>query len=453
MTRQELRAAVSLAGVFSVRLLGLFMIYPVFEAYARGLAGATPFLIGLALGAYGLSQGLLQIPFGLLSDRLGRKTMIIAGLALFALGSVVAALATTIEGVLLGRVLQGTGAVGSVILALVADLTSEESRTKAMALVGITIGLSFMVALIAGPIAAGLVGVPGIFWSMVGLAGLGVAIVVWGVPTPRRVRSHRDAETVPALLGSVLRNADLLRLDFGIFALHVILTSSFLVVPRLLRDSLGLAPGEQWLAYLPILLVSVALMVPAILLAERRRRMKAVFVGAVALLAASQAALLFGGAGGGALLVVAAILGFFAAFNTMEAALPSLVTKAAPAGAKGTATGVYSSAQFLGIFVGGALGGWMLQAAGPEGVFALALGVALLWLALAATMPAPAPYATRLARIGELSGAEAEALVARLARLAGVVDVVVVAEERVAYLKVDQRTFEPAALEAALGRA
>ncbi len=452
MNRQEYRAAASLAGVFSVRLLGLFMIYPVFEAYAQGLSGATPFLIGLTLGAYGLSQGLLQIPFGLLSDRFGRKTMIAAGLALFALGSVVAALSTSIEGVLIGRILQGTGAVGSVILALVADLTREETRTRAMALVGITIGLSFLVAMVTGPLIASLVGVPGIFWLMVLLAGIGVAIVVWGVPTPRRPQRHRDAGAVPAMLGSVLANRELLRLDFGIFALHAILTSSFLVVPQLLRDSLGLSSQEQWLAYLPILVASVVLMVPAILVAERHRRMKPVFVGAVVLLVASQVALLAGGTGS-ALLVVGALVAFFAAFNTMEAALPSLVTKAAPAGAKGTATGVFSSAQFIGIFAGGAVGGWMHQAAGAEGVLGFALAVAALWLLVAATMPRPAPYSTRLARIGEVSGAEADALVARLARLAGVVDVVVVAEERVAYLKVDQRTFDAAALEAALGRA
>ncbi|WP_200808517.1 MFS transporter [Tistlia consotensis] len=441
----------SLAGVFSVRLLGLFMIYPVFAAYARNLSGATPFLIGLALGAYGLSQGLLQIPFGLLSDRVGRKTMIVIGLGLFALGSAVAALSTSIEGVLIGRVLQGTGAVGSVILALVADLTREESRTRAMALVGITIGFSFMVALVVGPILSGLVGVPGIFWLMVGLAALGVAIVLWAVPTPRRVQAHRDAETVPALLLSVLRNRDLLRLDFGIFALHAILTSSFLVVPHLLRGSLALPAERQWVAYLPILVVSVLLMVPAVAFAERQRRMKPVFVGAVALLAASQAALLLI-APGDPVAVVAAIIAFFAAFNTMEATLPSLVTKAAPAGAKGTATGVYSSAQFVGIFVGGAGGGWAHQAAGAEGVFVFALAFALLWLLVAATMPKPAPYSTRLARIGEVSGAEADALVARLAGLAGVVDVVVVAEEHVAYLKVDSRTFDAADLEAALGR-
>ena len=235
MEKQEFRAAASLAAVFSVRLLGLFMIYPVFAEYARYLSGATPYTTGLALGIYGLSQGLLQIPFGLLSDKIGRKSMIVLGLSVFGAGSVVAAASTSIEGVIVGRALQGAGAVGSVILALVADLTVEESRTEAMAIVGITIGTSFMVALVAGPILAGVIGVQGIFWLVVALALLGIAITIFLVPRPQHLRVHRDAETVTGMLGSVLKNVELLRLDFGIFTLHAMLTASFLVVPSLLH--------------------------------------------------------------------------------------------------------------------------------------------------------------------------------------------------------------------------
>src|ERR1051326_4913784 len=215
MHKQEFRAAVSLAAVFSVRLLGLFMIYPVFAAYARNLSGATPYLIGEALGIYGLTQGLLQIPFGLLSDRVGRKVMIVIGLVLFGAGSAVAAVSTTIGGVIIGRALQGMGAVGSVILALVADLTGEDSRTAAMAMVGVTIGASFLVALLAGPVVANFIVVSGIFWLMVGLAALGIAITEFVVPTAHRTSVHRDAEAVPALLGAVLRNRELLRLPVG----------------------------------------------------------------------------------------------------------------------------------------------------------------------------------------------------------------------------------------------
>ena len=444
MNRQETRAAFSLASVFSIRLLGLFMIYPVFATYARHLTGATPAKIGLALGAYGLSQGLLQIPFGVLSDRLGRKVMVVIGLALFALGSAIAALSTSIDGVLIGRVLQGTGAVGSVILALVADLTQEENRTKAMAIVGITIGISFMIALIIGPIVSGWVGVSGIFWLMVILAFVGMAVTKWIVPTPERIAVHRDAETVPSMLGSVLRNSELLRLDFGIFALHAILTASFLVIPHFLRSAFSLTAAEQWMIYLPVLVVSVVFMVPAIIVAEKHRRMKEVFVGAVFLLALSQVLLWVEGKSIAASLV--AIVAFFTAFNILEASLPSLVTKTAPPDAKGTASGVYSSSQFLGIFVGGAAGGWVHQSFGAPGVFVFAAAIALAWLIVAATMTKPGHYVTRVARIGEVDAAGRKALAARLRNLPGVMDVVLVPEERMAYLKVDSKLFDNEAL-------
>ena len=322
MDKQEFRAASSLAAVFSVRLLGLFMIYPVFAAYAGHLSGSTPFKIGLALGIYGLSQGLLQIPFGILSDRVGRKVMIVFGLMIFAIGSAVAASSTSIEGVIIGRVLQGSGAVGSVILAFVADLTREESRTKAMALVGVTIGVAFMIALVAGPVLAGLIGVPGIFWLMAGLALLGILITQFVVPNPRFRRMHVDAGTAPATLGAVLRNKELLRLDFGIFALHAILIASFLVVPGLLHSELNVDSHRQWMIYLPVMLVSVAVMVPVIIVAEKYRRMKAALLGSVAALAVSQIMLAF--ADQDVYVMLAAITVFFAGFNVMEAVLPSL---------------------------------------------------------------------------------------------------------------------------------
>ena len=451
MERQEFRAAASLAAVFSVRLLGLFMIYPVFAAYARGLTGATPYLIGEALGIYGLSQGLLQIPFGLLSDRIGRKTMIVFGLILFAIGSAVAAMSTSIGGVIVGRVLQGAGAVGSVILALVADLTTEENRTKAMAMVGITIGFSFMVALVLGPIAASFIRVDGIFWLMVVLAFIGIAITLFVVPNPRRVRVHRDAEAVPALIGSVLRNTELLRLDFGIFALHAMLTSSFLVVPGLLRGTLHVSNHNDWLIYLPVLLVSVVVMIPAIIVAEKHRRMKGVFVAAVAALVMSQAMLYLGA--GNLYVLLAALTIFFSGFNVMEASLPSLITKAAPPDAKGTATGIYSSAQFLGIFVGGVVGGWVHQSVGIAGVFVLTTALALLWLLAAATMAQPSYLTTRLVPIGDGQAGDAESLAARLRQVPGVAEAVVIAEEKLAYLKVDSKAFDAAMAQSLAGGA
>jgi MFS family permease len=440
MTPRELRATGSLAAIFAMRLLGLFMIYPVFAAYARHLPGATPEMIGLALGAYGLTQGILQIPFGLLSDRIGRKTVISAGLVLFGIGSAVAALATSIESVLLGRILQGTGAVGSAILASVADLTREEVRTRAMAMIGMTIGFSFVIAIVLGPLLAGAIGVSGIFWLTAGLAAIGIAIAQGVVPTPAAILRHRDAEPVPALFARVLRNGELLRLDFGIFALHVVLTASFLAVPGLLARSLKIANGGEWRIYLPVLAASVLLMASAVILAEKGGRMKEVLIAAIALLAASIGAMAAAG-NTGAVLVVA-LIGFFTAFNVMEAMLPSLVTKGAPADAKGTATGIYSSAQFLGIFVGGAGGGLASAVDGATGVFVLALAVALIWLAVAATMRRPGRYRSYLARCGRLARAEAGVLATRLQAAPGVVEAVVAPDEGVAYLKIDPTRFD-----------
>ena len=449
MDKHEVRAVSSLAAVFSVRLLGLFMIYPVFAVYAKELSGSTPYKIGLALGIYGLSQALLQIPFGVLSDKIGRKVLIVTGLALFGIGSAVAAVSTSIDGVILGRLLQGSGAAGSVILALVADLTTEENRTKAMAMVGVTIGLSFMVALVTGPIVASFAGVQGIFWLMVFLALLAMAITQFVVPDPHSLRVHRDAEAVPAMLASVLKDKELLRLDFGTLVLNAMLTASFLVVPAQLHQALGLTTHNQWMVYLPVLVVSLLVTVPAIIAAERNRRMKTVFVGAVAALAASQLLLVLAAQNLYALL--AALTIFFSGFNIMAATLPSLITKTAPIDARGTASGVYSSAQFLGVFLGGVIGGWAHQRTGASGVFVLTTVLALIWLAAAATMARPRYLTTRTVRISDAQAARAESLAARLRQMPGVAEAVVIAEEKLAYLKVDAKAFDAAQAEALAG--
>jgi len=450
MNARELRATGSLAAVFALRLLGLFMIYPVFAVYARALHGATPKMIGLALGAYGLTQGLLQIPLGLLSDRIGRKVVISLGLVLFGFGSAIAAVSTSIEGVLLGRVLQGAGAVGSSILALVADLTREEVRTRAMAVIGLTIGLAFVLAIILGPVLEGVIGVSGIFWLTAVFAVIAIAVTLGVVPAPARILHHRDTEPVPGLIGRALHDGQLLRLDLGIFVLHAILTASFLAVPQVLLDALGVA-GNGWLVYLPVLGVSVLLMVPTIIVAEKGEMMKELFLAMITLLTVSLFAFALGSRT--SVVVIAALVAFFTAFNVMEAMLPSLITKMAPAAAKGTATGIYSSAQFLGIFAGGAIGGWVYAVGGVAGVFWFGLVLGVIWLAVAATMRRPGHYASYLAHCGNVDRSNLPALVVQLQSAPGVVEAVIVPEEGVAYLKIDPARFDAAAVKRMIPRA
>jgi MFS family permease len=449
MTAVERRATLGLAGVYGFRMLGLFLILPVFALYAEGLPGATPLLTGLAIGIYGLTQAALQIPFGLLSDRIGRKPVIFAGLALFALGSLIAALADDVWMIILGRAIQGSGAVSAAVMALAADVTREEQRTKAMATIGMTIGVSFMLAMFAGPILDRWVGVSGIFWFTTLMALLGIAIVGLVVPTPAKSQVHRDAETVPAMFGRVLRDASLLRLDFGIFALHLTLTAVFLAVPLVLRD-LGLEPVKHGLLYLPVMVGSILAMVPFIILAERRGRAKGVFLGAVLTFGASL--LLMGQVTHSFWPFVLALTVFFVAINLLEAMLPSLVSKFAPVEAKGTAMGVYSSSQFVGAFTGGLLGGWTHQHLGLTAVFVLGAVVSLVWLVAALGMRRPGSYSSRLVNLshGEL-GALPD-LGERLRAVPGVVEAVVVADEGVAYLKVDRSRLDEAALDAIVAR-
>ena len=321
MDKLEFRAASSLAAVFSVRLLGLFMIYPVFAAYAERLSGRDP--LPDRRGARHLRTGeVCEVSFGLLSDQFGRKRMIVIGLVLFAIGSRWRRSPRRSAASSSAACCRAPGAVGSVILALVADLTTEESRTKAMAMVGITIGDSFMIAVVTGPILPRVHRRQGIFWLMVALAVIGIAVTAFVVPNPPRLSMHRDAETVPALIGSVLWNGELLRLDIGVFALHAMLTASFLVVPGLLQGTLDIATHNDWIIYLPVLLISIAVMVPAIIVAEKYRRMKGVFVAAVVALLVSQMMLYFGAHN--LYVLLTALTVFFSAFNVMEASLPSL---------------------------------------------------------------------------------------------------------------------------------
>jgi predicted MFS family arabinose efflux permease len=445
LTALERRSAVGLAAIFAMRMLGLFMILPVFALYAHDLAGATPLLVGLAIGAYGLTQAMFQIPFGLASDRIGRKPVIYAGLVIFAAGSVLAATADSITAVIIGRALQGSGAIAAATIALAADLTRESVRTRAMAAIGISVALSFAAALVLGPVLGEAIGVGGIFWLTAGFALLGMLVLALVVPTPDHSRRHRDAEPVLGQIGAVLANGTLLRLDAGIFLLHLSMVSLFVVLPLSLADA-GLAPAAHWKIYLPVVLLAIVLMVPFIVLAERGGRVKGVLIGAAVALAAAMLGL--AEAPTSLWLLGALLTVLFTVFNLLEAVLPSLVSKAARAGDKGTATGVFSSSQFIGAFLGGLLGGYAHEAFGPEAVYLLGAAAALVWLGIVATLRPPQNLTNQVLPLGPLPAETAAALRERLLAVPGVEEAVVAVDDGVAYLKVDNRQLDSARLRA-----
>lgn len=431
MTPVEVRAGVSLAAIFGLRMLGLFLILPVFSVHAAGIpGGANLTLVGIALGAYGLTQACLQIPFGIASDRYGRKRIIVIGLLLFALGSFMAALARDIYFIILARCIQGAGAISAAVTALAADLTREQHRTKVMAIIGSSIGLVFAGSLILAPALYATIGMEGIF-ALTGALALGaIVLLIYAVPQPPATLGARQ---VPVSLVAVLLDPQLLRLNFGIFCLHLVQMAMFVVVPAALVTAGGLPVASHWKVYLPVVLASFVLMLPAIFLAEKRAMMKRVFLAAVGLLLLTQIGLVFGGGSFAAL--VALLLAFFVAFNILEASLPSLISRQAPPQAKGMALGIYNTTQAAGLFAGGALGGALAQYLGAGAVFACCAALVLLWLASAISMRPPPVIALREFAIAP--HLDIEAIGRELAQLPGVREAVVVAEKRMAYLKVN----------------
>jgi MFS family permease len=385
MDAAERRATAGLASIYALRLLGMFIILPVFALYAETLpGGATHTLIGIALGAYGLTQALLQIPLGWASDRWGRKPVIYSGLVILAVGSFIAAWAPDIGWVIVGRCLQGAGAISAAVIALTADLTRESVRTRAMAVIGVTIALTFALSLIAGPVLKAVIGVPGIF-ALTGVLSLGAILVVrFAVPDP--AHASTDRSVARDQLRRVFRDAQLLRLNYGTFALHAVLMALFTQIPFALRDN-GLAAERHWIVYLPVLLISILLMMPFLRHVDRPERGKPLLNGAVAALLVIQLALAFSLQSLWALCVELTL--FFAALNLLEAVLPALVSKCAPVEARGAAIGVNSSLQFLGAFVGAAAGGWLSEHVGGASVFILGVGLTGVWLIATATMTAP----------------------------------------------------------------
>ena len=434
----EVRTIASLSSLYAFRMLGLFMVLPVLSLYGENYEGSTPLLLGAALGAYGLSQALLQIPFGMLSDWLGRKPVIAMGLVIFAIGSIVAASSESIYGLIFGRFLQGCGAIASAIMAMVTDLTSDEDRTKAMATIGASIGVSFSIALVLGPVLTAWKGLASIFWLTAILSAGGLFVLFKFVPTPYvAARRRRDATAVPELFFNTLKNPQLLRLNFGIFVLHFVLMASFLVLPGVMEGELGIDRASHWQIYLPLLLLAFVVMVPFIIVAEKKRKIKPVLIGAVALLGLMELSLAY--AQHQRVMFLIALFLFFVAFNLLEATLPSLMSKVAPAGAKGTASGIYSTCQFLGAFGGGLGSGWILKYYGVTGVLTVCAALVVVWLLATVSMMAP-----RFLAGVEVPLRDADMATAydRLFGLPGVEEVVLVENEAAAYLKVDPAVFQ-----------
>lgn len=386
MNAQERRSSITLASIYGLRMLGLFLVLPVFAIYTSTLpGGGNQFLVGLALGIYGLTQAALQIPLGLASDRFGRKPVMMFGLVIFAVGSFMAGTSHTLGGIIVGRAVQGAGAISAAISAMIADSTRDENRTKAMAIVGMTIGMSFIVSLIAAPLLYHLIGVPGMFILTGVLAVLAIAVIKWVVPD-MPMTTHATERHASAPRDSVF-TAALLRLHFSIFVVNFTQVAMFVVVPVALVQNAGIAVQQHWMVYLPVTLGSFLVAVPGIIWAESRGHMRPVFIGAVALMTLTMLGFAFDYTR--PVPLIAALFSFFVAFNLMEALIPSLVSRTAPPARKGLALGIYNTAQSLGLFAGGALGGWIAKAWSGEGVFLACAALSLVWLFVAWSIQPP----------------------------------------------------------------
>lgn len=434
MNSIEKRAIAGIGGIFALRMIGLFMIVPVFSVYGHDYTHATPFLIGLAVGIYGLGQAIFQIPMSMAADKFPRKPMILFGLLLFAAGGVVAATADSIYQVIIGRALAGSGAVSAVLMALLADVTREQARTKAMATMGLTIATSIMLSFAIGPMMVASLGISGLFWLTAVFAVLAMLLLLI-VPTPLRVLKHNLAnQSIGEQLKEVLRIGDLNRLHLGIFALHLTMTAIFVIVPKQLADVLDLTVRQQGMVYLPLLFIGFAIAIPFIIIAEKKKKMRQVFLAALVVIVAAFACLALGSQ-----LSIGLIVGlglYFIGFNLLEATIPSWISKKAPVANKATAMGINSSSQFLGAFFGGALGGMLLNQGAmlSWGILGAVMAVALL-IILPISQP---PYLTSTT-MAIPKQANLSAWSQQVMAVPGVDEVVVMPKDGVAYLKLDKQ--------------
>lgn len=443
----EKKSAFSLASVFGLRMLGLFMILPVFAIYGEQLIGYSPIWLGLAIGAYGLTQAMLQIPMGILSDKFGRKPIILLGLVIFLVGSVVAAMSETIYGVVLGRALQGMGAIASAILALAADLSREEQRPKVMATIGMFIGISFTVAMILGPILAQAFGLSGLFWFIALLTIMAMLTIQFVVPNSVQSAPKGDNIALPSKIRRLISDGQLSRLNWGVFILHMALTACFVTLPKQFVAH-GLALDEHWKLYLPTLIGSFFLMVPFMIIAIKKQKEKQMFSAAVALLTLSL--FLFWALPSSIMTLAMLVFMFFTAFNYLEATMPSILSRMAPAGVKGSVMGIYSSSQFLGAFAGGILGGFIASEFNEQSIFMAMALFSVVWLVLSLGMKPlkkskAYSFATNIA-----TDEQAKAVAEKLAAMPGVVEAIIMHDEAVAYLKLDDKTADLPTIKALL---
>lgn len=436
MNKLEQRTAFSLSAVFAVRMLGLFMILPILPLFAEKLSNATPFLIGLTIGIYGLTQALLQIPLGMLSDKIGRKIVIIGGLVVFALGSILAALSNDIYVIIIARAIQGSGAIAATTMALAADLSREDHRAKVMAFIGMSIGIAFALAMVLGPLISQWGGLSGVFWTMAILAVTGILLVTFVVPTPKQTKTHRDAGIISAYIKPVLTQSTLLRMNLSVFLLHLLMTAMFSVLPLIFRDHLHLETTQHWKIYLPVLAISFIFSLPMIIIAEKYRKIKIVFIIAVVLMVFSQG--LLGISQYSFYPLMFAFLLFFIGFNFLEAVQPSLVAKYSDVNTKGTAMGVYSSAQFFGIFVGGVFGGLVLQKWGASGVFIFGAFISILLLLVAISLPKPDFFKSQIVKLKDKHLTNIQTSTQQLLTIKGIKQAAIAVDEGVAYLKIDK---------------
>ena len=434
----EKRAAVSLALIFSMRMLGLFMLMPILAIYGESLSGVSPLWIGIAIGAYGLTQALFQIPMGWLSDRFGRRRIIVLGLLVFALGSVIAGFATSIEMVTLGRAIQGMGAIASAVLALASDVTREEQRPKVMAVIGMCIGLSFAVALVLGPMIAKSYGLSGVFFVTAVMALVGIVIVLTLVPVSYTRARSGEVTAMGGELLAMFMHPQLLRLDFGVLILHMMMTSIFVAMPVLLTSA-GIGVDSHWQVYLPVLLLSFVFMVPMIIVAAKKSIEKTMFINAIGMLVV---AFVLAALGTEIWLLVTSLFIFFVGFNFLEASLPAHVSRLAPAGQKGSAMGIYSSSQFIGAFLGGISGGYIAQTFGFSYLFAANTILAVLWLVISLGMVIPKSSKRVSVALEPNTVHEYERLIEAVSQCEGVMEATFVQDEYRIYLKVEKHHYD-----------